>query len=661
MMCFCSWTFAQSPVEAAAETEKLYTVAWLLNYLVSFLAWWRVLLAKLAWTFLTNRRVLGEAIWLDSLLRKYWNVMKNLANFWLWFYLIFAICKWLVSSWKWSILTNIKNIILWIFIAWLWIQLSWFFTVAVIDVSTITLAAAWSFPSQVVAEDSQKEKAILKSIEKFAVLNGGNVEEGSEITLYPVDSAATSYLKTMNVELEDSVNSKQLFDKIMPSADDVAWPLYFMWYSILNTQWLTSVNSSDGQWLKATILNTILQWWTTIVYSIEMLVLCVLAIMRIIYLWMFIILSPFAILLWCIEKSWQKISWWKDKWFLSGFTKQINLTSFFLNVFKPTIIVLWLWIALLVTSLMGGLIGKDAEENQNFDIWWVTVTSTKDPTSNSSVVDEWDKTYTTTMDLWVLRFTLAHAWKTFLEIIISIITVLIVYLIIKLAVQMWNGKDFVSEKIGKLQDSIQNAMTSVPIIPVTAYDKEWAKKTAWLSAGTVFGIGNKDSLADQWLHNINYEQKHEMNKQSDEVLKMWWIKKGGSLGSTEKWEIGNALKTWTKWIWQLTKVKEIVKNSEITWMNLAGVTENSKYWIWQFSSWLSWMTANSVLETDNNAQIWRNMINWWNNEAKDEEKTIENLFKIKWSVQAYADEFGLWTVTDRETLRTKDMLTKESN
>ena len=96
-------------------------------------------------------------------------------------------------------------------------------------------------------------------------------------------------------------------------------------------------------------------------------------------------------------------------------------------------------------------------------------------------------------------------------------------------------------------------------------------------------------------------------------------------------------------------------------MNLAGVTENSKYWIWQFSSWLSWMTANSVLETDNNAQIWRNMINWWNNEAKDEEKTIENLFKIKWSVQAYADEFGLWTVTDRETLRTKDMLTKESN
>ena len=94
-------------------------------------------------------------------------------------------------------------------------------------------------------------------------------------------------------------------------------------------------------------------------------------------------------------------------------------------------------------------------------------------------------------------------------------------------------------------------------------------------------------------------------------------------------------------------------------MNFAGITENSKYWIWQFGSRLSSMDERSVSETNKNAWVWKAMIRWRNDEANKEQRTIENLFrKNSWSVQAYADEFGLWSVSDWETLKTKDIPTE---
>ena len=160
MMWFSDWTLAEE-----GDNFKILSIS--LNTILSFLAWLWVLFAKVAGTFLTNKWVYGEVFWFDALLWKYWNLMKNIANFWLWFYFVYVIFKWLIKQWKEDITKNLKKIIIRILVAGVWIQSSWFFTAAIIDVSTITLSAAWAFPSQVISESPYVEWAVVKSIEEM--------------------------------------------------------------------------------------------------------------------------------------------------------------------------------------------------------------------------------------------------------------------------------------------------------------------------------------------------------------------------------------------------------------------------------------------------------------------------------------------------------------
>jgi hypothetical protein len=364
-------------------------------------------------------------------------VMKNIANFWLWFYFVYVIFKWLISS-KEDITQTLKKIIVWLLIAWIGIQASRFFTAAIIDVSTITLSAVGAFPSQVISSSPYVKWSLEMSMPEYLNPSFNYVETGTEYTLFSKNWDKSNLLESTNVQLLHPQTLSGLVDSLMPNADDVSWPMYYIWFSILKTNVLTSIDTSSEKWIKATILNTIIQWWTTIIFAIEMLVLCVVALIRIIYLWMFIVLSPIAILLWCIEKSWQKFLG-SDSFFM----KQLSFTSFFINVFKPTIIVLWFWVAVLFTSLMKDVV-RDSW-NRPIDIKWATVTSVSKwvpPNGNP-----WDERYIVKVDNNLISFTLASVWKTFLEIIISILTVLIVYFILKFAVKFGKWKDFMSESI----------------------------------------------------------------------------------------------------------------------------------------------------------------------------------------------------------------------
>ena len=221
LMWFSDWSFA-------AEGDGL-KILWLsLNYIVSVLAWIWIFFAKLAGTFLTNTWVYGEILWLDALLWKFWNVMKNIANFWLWFYFVYVIFWWLIKQWKEEITKKLKDIILWLLVAWVGIQTSWFFVATVIDVSTITLAAAWSFPSQVLSVSPYVESAMKKSLSDYLDANEKEVVQGKEISLFPRDQNASSLLNTKTVKLVYAETFTGLVDSLMPNADDVSWPLYFI-------------------------------------------------------------------------------------------------------------------------------------------------------------------------------------------------------------------------------------------------------------------------------------------------------------------------------------------------------------------------------------------------------------------------------------------------
>jgi len=626
MIWFSDWSFA------ASTSEEDLNVFWIwLNMIISAAAWIWVFFAKLAWTFLTNKWVYWEVLWFDSLLWKFRNIMKNFANFWLWFFFVYTILKWLIKQWKESIANTkkLKDIILWLLIAWVGIQSSRFITATVIDISTITLVAAWSFPAQIISESSYAEESMKQSL-KSSFGSGCKV-----LSLFSEYAKASNFLEVKNCELDGgSLNEKQLLDTILPNQEDISWPLYFIWFSILSSYRLPSIDTSSVKWIKATILNTIIEWWTTAVFALEMIILCIVALIRIIYLWMFIVLSPIAILLWCIEKSWEKV--FSEKWFISSLWKQIKLKSFFINAFKPTIIVLWLWVSLIFILLMHKVVLDYS--GKNLDLWWVTVTSSKDAQS-SIKGSEWDQTYTTSIDNNLLKFVSVNMWKTLLELVLSIITVLIVYYIVKIAINIWDWKDFMSEHVSWITNWVGKLLWSMPVIPVPTYDKNWVPKRWNISVNSIKTISwsGMASLTNK-INTINSEQQEAVNK-------LWWIwDNEKSLTPTQQNSISAAWSTST-WIGILNAKKiEInkIKTEEWRWMTLNPQTaSNDGFWINQFTNWLNTVDINAL--SGEKERGWQRMVNDRRNLSnKKEERSLENLFnKTTDHVKEYAKYFWL--------------------
>ena len=151
VMCFSDWSFA-------AEWDNFNIMGFTLNSIVAILSWIWIFFAKLAGTFLTNKWIYGEILWIDALLWKYWNVMKNIANFWLWFYFVYVIFKWLINQWKEDITQKLKDILVWLLIAWVWIQASWFLLAVLIDVSNILTYSVWWLPIHILGKDAGENK-----------------------------------------------------------------------------------------------------------------------------------------------------------------------------------------------------------------------------------------------------------------------------------------------------------------------------------------------------------------------------------------------------------------------------------------------------------------------------------------------------------------------
>ena len=657
VMWFSDWSFA-----AEVENEKLGNRAYLLYVGIDFLSWGWILLAKVAGTFLTNGWVYWEYLWLDVLLWKYRNIVRNIANFGLWFYFICTIWKWLIDQfyqWKDSITKDLKNILLWLLVAGVWIQSSWFLTAAVVDVSTITLAAVGSFPSQVISENVYIEWLLEKSLTTYFWAEWGVVDVGKKISALSEKSSASKLSEIFDIQIEP-IETTQLIDAIMPNSDDVSWPLYFLWFSILETHKLPNVWMLDENSMKVTILNLLIQWWTTIVYAIEMGVLCVVALIRIIYLWMFIVLSPLAILLRCIQKSWG-LNWWKsgkEKWFLSSLMEQVDFKTFLVNVFKPTIIVLWFWIAVIFVSLMSNIV-KDYDGDSMFDINWVTLTSSASLDSSGKEI------YTTTMDNDIVTFSLIGLGKTLLQLILSILTVIGVYLIIKFSVTFGNWKDFASSKFSKVQENVEWLMTSMPIVPVAWYDKEWVEKTRYMSAKSIVKYDKaewKFELLDGKLLGQYKNELKEINDKQGNLIASWFendqveILTANEMSDIEKViskGAGNGLKR------AKTEIDSI-KSDTWKWMTLNRDTAwNQGFWIKQFENWLE-KSKDQRVSWIWNDDVWNEMIRRWN-DGDNKNQGLEQLFKQNEAknVKAYADLFGLGNITSWEELKNKDISKKE--
>lgn len=649
VMSFSDWWFAADSVD-----QDIFDISEVLNFLVSLLSWFWVIFAKLAGEFLTNRWVYWEIIWLDSLLRKYWVIVKNIANFWLLFYFIYAIFLAIIK--KDEISKKFKGVLLRILVAWVGIQASWFVTAALIDVSTITLAAVWSFPAQIISNSQEIQDSIKTSLPDFVDQNF-TVNGGVQYTVFPNDWNGSALLEWVPVPIEWNISKEEFIDMLLPSEDDVSWPLYYIWFGILKANNLNSKDLSSLKWAKKTILNTIIQGGTSVIYAIELWVLCVLALMRILYLWMFIVLSPLVVLLWCISKAdkdvWEKIG--GKKWLLSSLTTHINFKSFFINAFKPAIIVLWMWMALIFSTLMSKVVNENVDRSLDVNLWWVQIISSKDDGDGA-----WEKSYQTTIRTNTFEHTIRHVGKGLLDVIMSIITVIIVYFIIKISVKIWWSDDFVSKKIDKIQWGVWDLMTKLPVMPVEWYDKNGVERTRYVNAGKVFGLWGESSVLSEYMRNVQGEVDQVYNEQSA-IVSWWfgdnvWYLSANEVTIIEDKMKGNDGMTPIQKLEDTRSYIQTIRAENWKWMTLNPQTaKNDWLWIKQFGKWLTDSKDTQIKGTKYN-DIWKNMIDWWNT-GNNKEQGLDGLFAHDETnyVRAYADFFGLRSITKWKDLKDRDI------
>ena len=128
----------------ATDTTSIWQILNMVLKLVYLLLW---PLLVVAWLALDNTLVYASIFHLDAPLWQFWNMMKNFANFALWFMVLFAIIKSIFSnSWAWSAKDEKSplGIIKVTLIAGILIQASWFIVAALVDISTVaTYAVGW--------------------------------------------------------------------------------------------------------------------------------------------------------------------------------------------------------------------------------------------------------------------------------------------------------------------------------------------------------------------------------------------------------------------------------------------------------------------------------------------------------------------------------------
>ena len=139
-----------SPQEEITTTIKFYQTLWQALYSIT----WPFLV--IAWKFLTNEIVYGSFLWMDTHLRKLWNIMRVFANYIIWFLLIFSIFS-LFLWWKLQ-KYNPSKVFPSLFVGALLVNMSWFLIALLISLSNIATYAIWYLPLSI----SKKFKFIRK-------------------------------------------------------------------------------------------------------------------------------------------------------------------------------------------------------------------------------------------------------------------------------------------------------------------------------------------------------------------------------------------------------------------------------------------------------------------------------------------------------------------
>lgn len=541
---FFVWTsFADSVW--ISKTDIVWRFTYVLNIIISILSWGRIILASLAWKLMTNELVYWTFLNLDKVLWNLWNIVKNFANFVLWFILLFSIVKNIFTVVKSdgnplkSAINTVKNVL----IAGILVQMSWFLVGVTLDLSTVATAVVWSIPSQIISNNSSNLERNLNSL-----IESKQVK--LEVDFDKSDITQSTHTWELN---EDDL--RRFIDTITPSANSVIWPLIFLGGSVFDlfetsdTSYLTSDSLTWG----GLFLTLWVNWFVIISFTVMMAFIFLFNLFRVITLWIIIPLSPFIILMKVFNPKGENL---KIEWFMS---EVLSLKNVFSLIFKPVYMVLVLSIILIVMTIVKWLV-----KSNNGTFTWgnfgnVNITSTKMGEGDSAVYDS-----SLNVD-WFLKLTLNGTKNTIVDLMVYILWLILMFMLMKSCITSKTGISFIDNKMNSISESLWWKswefwwfLWSLWVVPI------WNWKV-WINNMRNF----REKVLNDWTAwaraaGVDFARQ-------DELIEglMWWSSFKSLINSPSKKDwIESAVAIWkSKWYSSFTTLSEDVgfKNARSAW------------------------------------------------------------------------------------------------
>ena len=415
----------------------------------------------LAGKLYTNWLVYGGDMHLDVVLWNIWNFSKTIANFAIWFILVWSIF--------WLFIWKTKNIfsILWkITIATILINASWFIIWVLIDVSTILLASVGSFPMHIMWTTNIKAQDDFQYCKKIIIQKPE---------------------KKWNIfSCSDNGYEKKTPSDFFKQMNNISWPLFFIWASILNIDkpiWIDKTLVSQWKTAKVVSFSTMVYFVTLILFIVPIILLIIIWVIRIFWIWIYIAFSPLIFL--------DQVFGWK----LSNSHKAFKFSNMIWLVFIPVTVTFAMWIAVIFLSTL-----KTA-----FVSWW------DDPAKKVLWIEGksmkiWNKTIVTVEWNTMNKYT-DETWWFFWKLILIIMSSILLWSMLRLVFKSSEITSSISEWVYRFAEQ---SLKTVPILPIW---KEWT--SIW--------------ALEMWLHKwltrswFNTRSAEQANKVLSAIKNTMWF------------------------------------------------------------------------------------------------------------------------------------------
>ncbi len=440
-------TFAQWTETSASW---LSTVQEKLNQILALCSRWWVILAVLAGKLMTNDLVYASIIHMDVYLWKIWNIMKNFANFALLGIVLFNIVKNLTGKDK----MNIKDIITKTLVAGILIQASRFMVGALVDISTIAVSAVGAFPSTFLNNNVDLQNFIKNQIKTTP-------------TKYLLDMQWKEVMTATNTSPASSENRNE----ILPTYDSVSGPLIYLGFSVFKFQNYMNVGQTAGA--EQLTISFSLRLVVILMYTLWLALLFLANIIRVAFLWIFIIASPIIVLSMLFFKD-KWLEWWSSWWigkYLS-FKVMIDL------IFKPVIFVAgFSMILIFVVSIQKVMQTAMPKEINGVTISITSWSSTLAVSDITTIkVKEGSVRGKDPFDTQGIGTTVKETWQTiFANLIIFFLTMFLMREFIKIAATSWTWP--VADVMKKVTKNVEEFAKTLPILPLAWWSSFTAAKT----------------------------------------------------------------------------------------------------------------------------------------------------------------------------------------